>query len=62
MSSSVQDLPYPDILWHLHKQVPKGLEVCQDLRRLGEIQYNAPYHAGISLCTAGTAVQEVEVK
>ena len=25
-------LPYPDILWHLHKQVPKGLEVCQDLR------------------------------
>ena len=22
----------PDILWHLHKQVPKGLEVCQDLR------------------------------
>ena len=32
MSSRVQDLPYPDILWHLHKQVPRGLEVCQDLR------------------------------
>ena len=25
-----------------------------------EIQYNAPYHTGISLCTAGTAEQKVK--
>ena len=50
----------PDILWHLHKQVPKGLEVCQDRRRCGEIQYNAPYHTGISQCTAGTAEQRTK--
>ena len=31
-AKDIQDLPYPGILWTLHKEVPKGLEVCQDLR------------------------------
>ena len=36
--------------------------LCHPVRsgtRSSEIQYNAPYHTGISLCTAGTAEQEV---
>ena len=36
--------------WHLssgHIRVPTGIQ------RILQIQYNAPYHTGISLCTAG---------
>ncbi len=42
-------LPYPDILWHLHKQVPKGLEVCQDLRT----KYRAARLRYVALCGVG---------
>ena len=42
-------LPYPDILWHLHKQVPKGLEVCQDLRT----KYRATRLRYVALCGVG---------